>query len=290
VIDEFIINGVTIHGGGQDQFWLSKVIGLDSPDVRLSQYDKPGEDGGVVSGAFYGRRPVTLIGRFQASNPSAYEDLRYVISRACAIQRDSRGYPQLIECRFTTLAGYTYFFYAQPGRPEFPDEHVNWADFMIPLTVPDPQIYGEGSVDSGFVTLPVASGVTSPMISPVIFGGVSGGTFTASNDGSLATWPVITLRGQLTNPYIVNATTGKVMKLNYTLSAGDFIKIYMGDTPEGKGKRIMLNDTSSLINAMDDSSEWFGIEPGDNLLSISSGSSGDNGTMEVFFYPAYAGI
>lgn len=288
---EFLLGDLQIHGDGNTSFYLHTPLeGLESPEYRIGTYEKPGEDGGNVSSALYGMRIVTLPGRVNGSNPTQFEANRLLLSQACAIQRDSSGYPVLIRCQFTTLAGATYYFYAQPAKPQFAWNNINFSDFLIQLTVPDPQLFSATAVDSGSIILPTSSGITFPVTFPVSFGGTVGGSVAVTNNGSLFSWPIITLTGQLTNPYILNVTTGRIMQLNYTLNAGDTIKIYMGDSNGVLGKRIMLNDVDSLIATKTSDSEWWAIEPGENLIAFSSGSSADTGTLQLTFNPGYAGV
>lgn len=287
----FWLGDLQLHGAGNTNFNLKNPIeGLESPEYRIGSYDRPGEDGGVVSSALYGMRQVTLVGRVSGSNAAQFSDNRFLLSRACAIQCDSKGYPVLTRCQVTTLAGNTFYFYAQVGKPQFSMDNINWSNFLIPLIAPDPQIFGETGVDTGNIIRPQPTGITWPVTWPLIFGGLVGGSTTVNSNGSLFSWPIIRLDGPLTNPYIQNTTTGKLMQLTYTLSAGSFIKIYMGDTPDGPGKRIMLNDVDNLIAAKTSDSEWWAIEPGDNVIAFSSSTAGDTGTFRLTFNPGYVGI
>src|SRR5689334_15451518 len=135
---EFMLGTLQLHGADLTNFSLRRPIqGLEAPEFRISSYDKPGEDGGVVSSAQYGMRQVTLTGRVAGSNAAQYEANRRALIEACAIQRDSNGYTVLTRCEVTTQAGATYFFYAIVGMPKFPHDQINWSDFMVQLTVPE---------------------------------------------------------------------------------------------------------------------------------------------------------
>src|SRR4051812_8227555 len=100
---EFMLGDLQLHGPDLANFDLKRPIqGLEAPEYRISSYDKPGEDGGVVSNALYGMRQITLIGRVAGSNPEQYEENRRALLDACAIRRDSNGYPVLTRCEVTT--------------------------------------------------------------------------------------------------------------------------------------------------------------------------------------------
>src|SRR5689334_11960346 len=136
---QFMLGDLQLHGVDLTNFNLRRPIqGLEAPEFRISSYDKAGEDGGVVNNALYGMRLVTLTGRVAGSNAAQYEANRRALIEACAIRRDSNGYPVLTRCEVTTQAGSSYFFYAQVGMPKFPHDNINWSDFQIQLTVPEP--------------------------------------------------------------------------------------------------------------------------------------------------------
>jgi hypothetical protein len=284
------INGLTIHSANSTDFWLKEIEGLDSPDIRVSQYDRPGEDGGVVSNALYGSRHIVLNGIVQGSNAVQFEQLRRDLNDAIRLQRDANGYPQLTRLEFTTLGGKTYYCDAQVVKVNYDFDYVNWGKFMLQLIAPDSQIYSSLLVGSGLVNLPTSTGIAWPIVWPVTFGGVTGGSVEVDNDGSILTWPRITLQGQLTSPVIQNITTGQLMQLNTVLNAGDEIVLYMGDSPFGIGKRVMLNDSSSIIGVKTADSQWLGVQPGPNIFALSSGSTADTGSILVEFYPAQVGV
>jgi phage-related protein len=285
-MQNFYANDLKLHDITADNDFMLQIPiqGLDSPEYRLDVYSNSGEDGATASSAFYGARLVTLEGRIKGSSVEAYEDNRRAFSRALAINRNAIGVPELIRFTFTTLAGRTYFFDGLPRRPQFANTHIDYCDFMVSIEVPEPQLYKDGSIDSGNITLPVATGVTFPVTFPVIFGGVLGGSWTTNNEGTLQSLPLLTLTGVLTNPVILNVTTDQIMQINYTLGASDVITIDM------KQKSILLNGTSNIINTKSSNSEWWGIQPGVNVISFSSGSGGDTGILEVAYNAGFVGV
>ncbi len=117
------------------------------------------------------------------------------------------------------------------------------------------------------------------------------------NYGNADVWPIITLRGVGTSPYMYSASRGKNMKLNYTTAlSSDVIVIDM------KNKIILLNPTLSgglpvpgtgtnLLSSKDTDSDWFSVAAGVSTnIQFNTSSSSDGMTMEVTGSVAYLGI
>jgi hypothetical protein len=285
-MQNFYAGSLKLHDlSAPNDFWLkSPVLGLDTPEYRLSINEKAGEDGGNASSAFYGPRLVTLEGYIRGGSVALYEENRRAFASAFAINREANGTPVLTRFEFTTLSGAQYYFYGIPRRPVFSQTNIDYCDFMVSIVVPQPQLFSVDEVSSGQVLLPEPTGITFPLTFPITFGGVLGGTYAANNPGTMLSWPVITLRDSLTSPYILNATTGQVMQLNYTLLNGDVVEINMLD------KTIVLNGSANLLSTKSLDSEWWAMQPGNNVIIFASGGGSDTGTLEVTFNPAYVGV
>lgn len=260
------------------------IEGLDSPEVRSNYTPKPGEDGGRMSSLLYDKRPISLKGTVWGNNATEFEAARKAIFRACAINRDSNGYPQATRIAYTTMAGNAYFVDGFFDRPIIDyDDTPNVAEFFVNMTAVDPFIYGATQVSSGLITRPSGGGFVLPVVLPIVSAGSTGGRVNLINDGDAYSLPMIELIGPLTNPYILNQTTGKSMQLNYTIPAGSTVTIDMAQ------KIILLNGNSPLISAKESASDWWGLRPDSNLITFNTGSTSDTGTMEITFYPAWIG-
>lgn len=272
--------------GGVD-FWLqTPVEGLDFPDVRTKSSDSPGEDGGSVSGYHHGMRLVSLRGVFKGDDVTQYENNRKMLAKALAIRRDSNGTPTPIRSMFRTVTGEQYYFDAFLARkPNFDWDGMKWGKFFIQLIAPDTPIYGSNEVITSRIYAPTSGGTTLPWTLPVTLLPGNTSKVVAINAGNMTSLPLIKLVGPLTNPLIVNEQTGLYMKLDYTIASGDFVEVHMG-----RPHRILLNGTSPLISQKAVGSDWWGLEPGDNLISIQSDSLADTGYAELYYFDAYVGI
>lgn len=275
--------GLQLLGG--TQFAIHDPLeGLEAPSYRITEYDKPGEDGGVVSASYYGLRPITLNGTVQGGSAALHEANRQALEAVCGVSRDSTGFPVLKLLEITTLAGAQYFAYVQVKSLKNVIGRGTYSNFMLSLTAPDSRLYLAGSNSSGLISRPTGGGFILPIILPVIFAPSSGGSGSATNAGNVSTYPTLTLRGQLTNPYILNSATGESFQLNRTIAVGETVVVDMAE------KTVTLNGTSSLLSLKASDSTWWALQPGINPISFSTGSSGDTGTLEVTWSNAVLGI
>ena len=102
------------------------------------------------------------------------------------------------------------------------------------------------------------------------------------NDGDLETGVQISIRatGTVVNPKVFNMDNGDSMILDMTLAAGDVINI---DTRTGS-KAVTLTSggtTTSVVGKLRYGSDWFSLQPGDNIFTISA-DSGSEYMMAVF--------
>ena len=87
--------------------------------------------------------------------------------------------------------------------------------------------------------------------------------------------------GTSTNPVIANLQTFKTLKLNGTLNAGDFVDIYRNE--DNVLRAIMTSDgvQSDVIYWVDESSDLFELDAGDNLISASDDEGGTSLTAKI---------
>ena len=261
------------------------IQGFDAPDYRETMYDKPGEDGSVLSSLFYGSRTITLTGHINAQATAAqYEALRRALASACAVQRDVNGQPKSSVINVTTRGGSSYFLNVFPRKPTFDYEYATTSNFLLHFVSADSVIYGAGQISSGSIMRPTGGGFILPFILPVASATTTGGSVTVANSGNSTALPIVTLTGPLTNPYVQNSATGTFVQLNYTIPGGSFVMIDMAN------KTVMLNGNSTILSTRTTDSDWWGILPGTNSISLSTGSTSNTGNVVVSFYNAYSGV
>lgn len=260
------------------------ITGLDFPEIRTNYYSRAGQDGGIVSSMFYDKRSIQLTGIIYANDPTTFEQSRQALATACQISKDSSGYPVPIKVSFTTLANNSYFFNAYIDRPVYDYKDPNYSTFMVTMTATNSFLQGATQVVSSAIVRASGGGFILPVILPITSSAGVGGTGSVTNSGTAPAYPILTLTGPLTNPYIQNSTVGKFMQLNRTIAAGEVVTIDMYN------KTILLNGSSSLISSKSSTSDWWYIAPGTNTITLSTASTSDTGNVALSFYSAYLGV
>src|SRR5690606_29937706 len=77
------------------------------------------------------------------------------------------------------------------------------------------------------VGLPQPGGLTFPTTFPIKWSGGTSGTVLATNAGTAAAFPIITIQGPVINPVLTNVTTGERVGLTITLGPTESIEIDM---------------------------------------------------------------
>jgi hypothetical protein len=156
--------------------------------------------------------------------------------------------------------------------------------WQITLVSTDP--YALSSTETSTVITPGAAagetGIASPITDPISTSlNVTAQQFVV-NQGDAPTWPRFRIDGPITNPQVLNQTTGAKVAFAYTLNPGEWLDIY----PE-RG-RILLNGTADRYSALDfANSSWWQVQPGSNDVRLLASSFSSPAQLTVFFRHAW---
>lgn len=282
-LSSFYIDWLEVYNN--EHYHTTAAEGLSAPEFRLASHDNAGRDGASVGSGLYGSRLVTLAGNLSADSSELYKYKRRDLATACRLRRNDTGLPEPTPFTFTVPDGEVFTFGGFVKSLRMTLEQPTYGEFFISVLVPDPFLYAGVEQTTGEKTRPAGGGTTWPVTWPATWGASTGGTATIDNYGNADAWPVVTLRGPLTSPYIYSVARGKLFKLAYTLATGDVVVIDM------RAKTVMLNGTTSLVAYKSADSDWFSLAPEvDNVLSFTTASSADTGTMEVTWAATYLGL
>lgn len=245
---------------------LTKISGLDTPELRTTERDHEGVDGGFLDAEFEKMRTIVLEGQVITNGVSTHTFLDQLKSEWSAGQ------------------GLQPFYFQHPGVEErvvFVKSlgmrydldtliRLGSCDVQFMCQAENPAIYS-----SNLITLPLPQGAT--LVGGIGFNlgfnldfgaPVSPAYANAYNGGNRPATAIITIPGPVDTPRIFNDTTGNVLEFGLSLSASDTLTIDL------YGRTVRLNGTASRRNTLRNP-DWFMLAKGDNIIRYRADSSGN---------------
>jgi len=275
------VNGFVLNDPTSDNnaFLDEPVDGLGLPALRTSSGNFSGRDGGYVSAQFYGMRLITLTGRIFSADATIVEAKRKALAAAVATSP--------ITVDITTNAGSLYTLTAYLDSLDMPIQRaISRAPFKLSLLAPDPVIYDNSVSGSHSANIPLSlgGGLTWPLSWTPLTWAAGGMPVTVNNTGDVPLYPVITLTDKVTNPTLLNVTTGQFFFLSGLVTApGDTLVIDM------KNRTVLLNG-GSVLPYVTTTSAWWQLLPGNNDIKLTSSDSSDPVTATIEWRSGVRGI
>lgn len=259
----------------------SGIVGiLDRASIRESSSDLVEADGASHGPFWLSRRSGTITGllRPDSLDPVVVSQARSKLNRASrALRADAilrwtppdDSSPRQIRVR------------VQDGPRCTGRRPKTWQATLVSA---DP--YALGSIEQPVVITPGGAageiGIASPMTDPITTTLTATGQQFVVNQGDAPSWPRFRIDGPITNPQILNNTTGQKVALSYTLNPGEWLDVY----PE-RG-RILLNGSADRYSALDfANSSWWQVQPGSNDVRLLAASFSSPAQLTVFFRYAW---
>ena len=258
--------------GGNQEFGLMEVAGLDMPTVREDTTAKAGLHGSYVFGAFLSERRLVLHGDV-AGDPSTFETVLDGWRSAFLPRRT------ILPLSFKRPGSDIRFVNCIPIRAHLPIDvlyNLGYAEWQVELVAADPRIYSS-TLNNG-VVLPTAASVSGETFSvtfSINFGGGASGTSSLMNSGIFPAPFLARFDGPISDPQVKNVTTGEFIKLNTDIPTGQFMII---DTLE---KTIKLGGTASRYHTLDPGSRWWSLLPGANDVLFSGAGTDGNSKLTM---------
>lgn len=265
-------------------FLHNDIDGLEFPTMRVSSFNRAGNDGIMISDVLLGERRFSLPGTaIGITDLTSFMNVRKQFIGLQSPIKDSNG--KLIKrvIRFTMEDGNEYRILAQIVKVKFPQTYLLSSEFYIDCLA-DSLLIERNTLNTVSGGTPSANGFIVPVIVPIVTTGGTNGDITATNNGTYPVNPIITLSGVLTNPRIYNKTTNLLMQFNISLGISDSLVVDM------ENKTIILNGQTNKMNTKTTDSRFFNLQVGDNIINLTSGVSNESGTMSVEFRDGYLGV
>lgn len=179
--------------------------------------------------------------------------------------------------------------------PVFPigEEHrgPGFQNCLIQLLATDPFWLDE------YATAEVLAAVTPCFEAPIEIpeaglelGSHSGGIIVIDNDGDLEAPPTFEFAGPVTDPKILNETTGEYIELIYPLLLGETMRI---TTAFGQKTATMIDELggeTSAFQYLNLDSTFFQLQRGQNRLNFAASAGSDKAEISIRYRRRYVGV
>ena len=261
-------------------FFCSEISGIDGIKNNIYTSKGAGQDGVTVTGDNLDIRDIVVQGTVRGDteknrlillsivNPKLKAKLIYV----------NAGVEKYIDCKVEKAPTIT---------------KEKWPKYLVSFFCANP--YWQDTTEAKIEIASWIGGFSFPL--ELVTGGIEMGTRSPSlivnviNNGDVECGMTVqfTAEATLTNPSILNVTTGEFIKINKTLTAGETITVTTGFG--NKKVTSTLNDvTTNAFSFIDLGSTFMQLNVGDNLLKYDAGTNVANLTVVVYYIPQYLGV
>ena len=252
---------------------------LPSMDIQISK--APYQDGKTFIDDIFDERVITLTFALYGDTQQELFDRRININQ----KFNPRLGPGVLE--FNQVDGNTYHIDVITKSINFTKSvERNYSIAVIQLIAPNPFWYDPAQIQQ--IMVGFSGGFSFPFIFPINFGQV-GTQINVSNSGSVETPVLIYLYGEVVDPVITNVTTDEEIIITRTIDDGDILII---NTAFGEKSALILTG-GEYVNAfeyVDPDSIFWRLLPGDNTISYSVTSEGENAQCRVYWYNRFSGV
>jgi hypothetical protein len=215
---------------------LVALEGWDSPELRASLLDLPGEDRQAMGPVHYNARALSIVGECTVPSEAVYWLSKAKLMSATELTR-AAGTLTVTETATKKIDVY------RAGRVLFRPVHsLLQAKFEIPLIAPDGRILANTATTLA-------------------------GAGTATNTGNYKASPTLTVTGAAAGPIVIaNTTAGKTVTISTSVPGGQQLVVNF------KARTVLLNGVNRY-DLVASTPQWFDIAPGNNTITYSGGGT-----------------
>lgn len=271
-----------------DAFYgITSVTGLGIPGMDIQEKKAPYQDGSTYIDQLFDTREIVVEG---------------IIGTGLLI--DIYRYRRTMAAAFNPKLG--------PGTLTYENDNGSW--YMDAVTPEGPEFANKNANEGAqkwMITFycydPYWKNVTEKQS---ILSGI--GTVSVDNLGDVPCPVEFVLQGPITNPTIIDNTTGKFIKLTKTFTASEYAIIYTGfgekviyinsgELPvlefpvsglpiDEKGIMFSYIESSNGMSYLDLTSEFFTLATGTNEIKLIDGGSNTGMTLTIIYRERYVGV
>lgn len=245
---------------------ISKISGLEQPVIRNGNGLYAGADGGYWSSQYYGHRTVVIDGFSIAKGCDSVQQLReHLISHL----------PIRYICPITIEDTNGDYWYLEGAITDIKCELNNTKaiEYQITIVCADPLIYPAENLLS---FAPISNERTLEL---------NGSSTNILLPGeSVYAYPVFEVDGEFTSPIrFENTTSNEYLEVAVSNENSDKLVARLKD-------RAVVQNGLTVNEFVEINSSWWKLNPGNNRLQITSGSSSDSATVKIKYSIGYRGI
>jgi len=265
-------------------FRLISVEGLGDVEAETQSQRAPYQDGVQYIDSIFNPRPITIQLKISASNEEELSSFRKNLS--------STFNPKLGLGKLTYVEGEDKkeIMVVSESIPYFPDGQGNrgrwFQKAMIDLIAPNPYW-----LDPNQTSMPLQAYVgnfTLPFTLPFELG-KSGARTILYNEGDVPAPVRIDIQGPVTNPQIINHTTGEWLRVNRSIAADEILHI---NTTDGSKRVEIYRDSQvySVFGSLDHDSNWIKLDIGENEIEHIADAGDRKSLVAVTWNSMYVGV
>lgn len=270
-------------GDDETTFMTSLTGWEDLPPIDSSNTLKPASHGAWVGKKLAGQRILVWSGKFSPEDFDTWREKLDLLQSAFNIPMDTEELTIAVRTRgdtklvFGTVSArvipmdYSYSYYG--------------ASVTIQFECSDPRKYSLGEI-TVFIAMPTDTedGLDYPLVYPLDYGVADiSSDLTITNLGNAPSPMVMDFLGPVTNPVIVNTTTGQQLGFDIVLAADDILTV---DTRSGT---VLLNGSADRLYTRQLTSSpilGFELQPGINDMHIFADEWDPSAGVEITYRDA----
>lgn len=251
----------TLELGTGTPYIVTDWAGYGIQGLRTSDDPRPMDHGSDVGPEYLNSRVLTLKVTARGESASGCAGNVDALLAAWFLDSTLDGYGARRALHLKMPGAVERVLYGRPRRNTFDMTRINGrrADGELEFFAPDPRWYSSLLHSTVMNLSQAVSGRGYNRSYNYGYGGaVSGDTFVINNAGTFPTQPTITITGPVTNPWILNTTTGLSIRFIITLDPTDTLQINFAE------RTVVLNGLASRYSTK--VGDFFDLVKGDNSL------------------------
>jgi hypothetical protein len=258
---------------------VTSISGLDNVDIRTTEAEREGMDGGFLDAQWESLRTIIIKG-------TAYGD-ESILELYMDDLKANYAAAKVAKPLYVMLPnGQRVFFCKSYTGLKYDIDQARrngCVDFQVTLKAEDPSGYGDEVNSSVFLSTMSVLGRGYNKSFNYGYGGTgqTNGALVVNNVGNRPTPAVFLIGGGVVNPTIYHDQTDSMLKTNITLGPTDFLSIDL------RSKQVILNGTASRRGVLVGKVPWFNLVTGLNSFRFGGVANGGASSLGITFRPAY---